>query len=167
MKIAAKNKKNDISKIIEKPLQLEIYPGSQMLRQTACPIEVFGNDLKLLANQMLDFMRRYNGIGLAAPQIGLARRIIVVELNGQSYCMVNPEIHLASDWDIMEEGCLSLPGTMLNVKRRKHVQIQGQDTTGKPKSLLAAGLLARAFQHEIDHLNGVMICDYETQGYMK
>ena len=164
MKIAATNKKNDISKIIEKPLHLEIYPGSQMLRQTACPIEVFGNDLELLANQMLDFMRRYNGIGLAAPQIGLAHRIVVVELNGQSYCMVNPEISLACDWDSMEEGCLSLPGRTVNIRRCTLVQVRGQDTTGKPKSFLAIGLLARAFQHEIDHLNGIMICDYENGG---
>ncbi|MDO8685121.1 MAG: peptide deformylase [Clostridiales bacterium] len=164
MKIAVTSKKNDISKTIKNPLQLEIYPGSQVLRQVACPVEVFGNDIQLLASWMLDFMRKNNGIGLAAPQIGLLHRIIVVELNSQNYCIVNPEVCLASDWDIMQEGCLSLPGRTVNVRRHRLVQIQGQDTTGKPKSLLASGLLARVFQHEIDHLNGIMICDYETQG---
>jgi peptide deformylase len=167
MKMAITNKKNDISKIIKNPLHLEIYPGSRMLRQTACPIEVFGNDLELLANQMLDFMRRYNGIGLAAPQIGLSRRIIVIELNNETYSMVNPEISLACDWYSMEEGCLSLPGRTVNIRRCTLVQVRGQDTSGKPESFLALGLLARAFQHEIDHLNGVMICDYETEGYVK
>jgi peptide deformylase len=157
------SEKNDISKIIKNPLQLEIYPPSQVLRQVARPVEVFSDDIPILAAQMLDFMRWNNGVGLAAPQIGLSRRIIVIELNGQSYCMVNPKISpVSSDWDTMEEGCLSLPGKAVDVKRHKHVQIQGQDTDGKPKTLLAEGLLARVFQHEIDHLNGVMICDYET-----
>ena len=163
MKITITSEKNGISKIVENPLQLEIYPGSQVLRQVACPVEVFGSEIQVLASQMLDYMRKNNGVGLAAPQIGLSRRIIVIELNNQSYCMVNPEINYASDWDIMREGCLSLPGKTVNVKRRKHVQIQGQDMTGKPKSLLVSGLLARVFQHEIDHLNGVMICDYEDR----
>lgn len=164
MKTVTASKKNDIGRAIVNPLQLEIYPGSHVLRQTAHPIEVFGNDLRLLAGLMLNFMRKYNRIGLAAPQIGLSHRIIVVELNGQSYCVVNPVINLASDWDIMEEGCLSLHGKTVNVKRRKHAQIHGQDTNGKAVSLLATGLLARVFQHEIDHLDGKMICDYEAQG---
>jgi peptide deformylase len=162
MKIAIDDGKDDIGKIIKNPLRLEIYPDSQLLRQVACPVKVFDNDIQLLVSRMLDFMRKNNGIGLAAPQIGLSRRIIVIELDNQSYCMVNPEISLASDWDIMEEGCLSLPGRTVEVKRQKLAQIQGQDTNGKPKSLLATGLLARVFQHEIDHLNGVLICDYET-----
>jgi peptide deformylase len=164
MKILAANRRNDISKIVENPLELQIYPDSQVLRRLAKPIKVFGSNIQLLASLMLNFMRKHNGIGLAAPQIGLSHRIIVIELNGQGYCMVNPAINLASGWDIMEEGCLSLPGKIVNVKRRKHAQIHGQDTNGKPVSLLAIGLLARVFQHEIDHLNGVMICDYENQG---
>ena len=164
MKIVATSEKNDISKTIKNPLQLEIYPGSQILRQVAYPVEVFDNDIQILESQMFDFMRKNNGVGLAAPQIGLPHRIIVIEVNNQRYCMVNPEISLASGLDIIEEGCLSIPKKTFNVKRCTLVQIQGQDTTGKPNSILATGLLARAFQHEIDHLNGVMICDYETQG---
>jgi peptide deformylase len=157
----------DIQKVISEPLKLQVWPQSPILRQCAQSVEMFDDQLNILTTKMLAMMRLHNGVGLAAPQIGLSRRIIVIELSGQSYCMVNPEISLASDWDIMEEGCLSLPGKMVSIKRHKHVQIQGQDTIGKPKSLLATGLLARAFQHEIDHLNGVMICDYETQGYVK
>jgi peptide deformylase len=152
----------DIQKAISEPLKLQIWPQNPILRQYAQSVEIFDDSLNILTAKMLAMMRLYNGVGLAAPQIGLSRRIVVIELNNQSYCIVNPEMSLASDWDIMEEGCLSLPGRMVNIKRRKHVQIQGQDTTGKPKSFLATGLLARAFQHEIDHLNGIMICDYET-----
>ncbi|MFA6424631.1 MAG: peptide deformylase [Phycisphaerae bacterium] len=162
MKAASDENKDDISRIIKNPLRLEIYPDSQILRKVACPVEIFGNEVQILANMMLEFMRRNNGVGLAAPQIGLSRRIIVIELDNQSHCMVNPEISLASDWDIMEEGCLSLPGKTVKVKRQKVAQIQGQDVTGKIQSFVATGLLARAFQHEIDHLNGVLICDYET-----
>ncbi|MFA5293786.1 MAG: peptide deformylase [Phycisphaerae bacterium] len=162
MKAVIDDGKNDIGKIIKKPLRLEIYPDSRVLRQVACPVEVFDNDIQLLAGMMLDFMRQNNGIGLAAPQIGLSRRIIVIELDNQSYCMVNPKISLASDCDVMEEGCLSLPGKTVKVKRHKIAQIQGQDVTGKIQSIVAVGLLARAFQHETDHLNGVLICDYES-----
>jgi peptide deformylase len=164
MKTVAISEKIDISKTINNPLQLEIYPGSQILRKVAYPVEVFDNDIQILESQMFDFMRKNNGVGLAAPQIGLPRRIIVIEVNNQRYCMVNPEISLASDWDIVEEGCLSIPKKTFNVKRCTLVQMRWQDTTGKSNSILAAGLLARAFQHEIDHLNGIMICDYETQG---
>jgi peptide deformylase len=164
MKTAVSNETKEIDKTIKHPLQLETYPGSQVLRQVACSMKVFGDDVQLLADRMLEFMRKNNGIGLAAPQIGLSRRIIVIELNDQSNCMVNPEISLACDWDSMEEGCLSLPGRTVNVKRCTLARIQGQDTSGKPQSLLVTGLLARAFQHEIDHLNGVLICDYENRG---
>ena len=164
MKTAVSNEMKEIGRTIKHPLQLETYPGSQVLRQVACPVKLFGGDVQLLADQMLEFMRKNNGIGLAAPQIGLSRRIIVIELNSQSYCMVNPEISLACDWDFMEEGCLSLPGRTVNVRRYTLARIQGQDTTGESQSLDAAGLLARAFQHEIDHLNGVLICDYENLG---
>jgi peptide deformylase len=92
MKTAIDDSKNDIGKIIKKPLRLEIYPSSQVLRQEASPVGVFGNDIQLLAGMMLDFMRKNNGIGLAAPQIGLSLRIIVTEVNNRQVCIVNPQI---------------------------------------------------------------------------
>ncbi len=159
--MAVINKKNDISKIIKNPLNLEIYPGSQVLRQVADSVEVFDSDLLFLASQMSDFMRKHGGIGLAAPQIGLLRRIIVIGYGNESFCVVNPKITLVFDWEWMKEGCLSLPGKIVNIKRHKNVEVQGFDITGKSVSIPASGLLARVFQHEIEHLNGTMICDYE------
>ncbi len=164
MRIAIPSGKSDIDKTIKSHLQLEIYPGSQVLRQVAYPVEVFDSDLMLLAGQMLDFMRKNGGIGLAAPQIGLSRRIIVVGFTNQSICVVNPQITLAGDCDWMKEGCLSLPGKIVNIKRYKNIEVQGFDITGKSLSFTASDLLARVFQHEIDHLNGKLICDYVTQG---
>jgi peptide deformylase len=156
-------RKSDIDKTIRNPLHLEIYPGSQVLRQVAHPVEVFDSDILLLASQMLDFMRKNGGIGLAAPQIGLSRRIIVVGFTNQSVCVVNPQITLAPDCDWMKEGCLSLPGKIMNIKRHKNVEVQRFDITGKSLSFTASDLLARVFQHEIDHLNGKLICDYVPQ----
>ncbi|MBN2512690.1 MAG: peptide deformylase [Sedimentisphaerales bacterium] len=153
---------DDINKAVETSLQLETYPPSQILRQISHPVEDFDGNLTILAEKMIDFMRKHKGIGLAAPQIGLLRRMIVIEIYHQSYCMANPEIMVASDWDLMEEGCLSLPGRNVVVRRNKFIKVQGLNMAGEAMTVLAAGLLARVFQHEIDHLNGVMICDYEA-----
>jgi peptide deformylase len=161
MKIAINDSKDDIGQIIKKPLRLEIYPDSQILRQVACPVEVFDNDTQLLASQMLDFMRKNNGIGLAAPQIGLSRRIIVAEVCDHQVCIVNPQIVYAVGWGWLEEGCLSLPGKSVNVKRQLVIEVKGMDVKGNKMSVSATGIFARVLQHEIDHLNGVMICDYE------
>ncbi|MBN1975130.1 MAG: peptide deformylase [Sedimentisphaerales bacterium] len=160
--MAVINKKNDISKIIKNPLHLEIYPGSQMLREVADSVDVFDSDILLLASEMFDFMRKHGGIGLAAPQIGLLRRIIVIGFGNQSFCVVNPKITLAFDCDWMKEGCLSLPGKIVNIKRHKNIEVQGFDISGKSVTISASGLLARVFQHEIEHLNGIMICDYDN-----
>ena len=162
--MAVINKKNDISKTIKNPLHLEVYPGSQVLRQVSHPVDVFDSVILLLASQMLDFMQKHGGIGLAAPQIGLLRRIIVIGFANQNFCVVNPKITMAFDWEWMKEGCLSLPGKIINIKRHRNIEVQGFDITGKSVSIPASGLLARVFQHEIEHLNGKLICDYEVHG---
>lgn len=100
MNFAVIRKNKDIDIINHNSLHLEIYPGSQILRTGARPIEIFNSEIQSLATKMLDFMRDNHGIGLAAPQIGLSRRIIVAELNNQNYCLVNPVISLASESDI-------------------------------------------------------------------
>ncbi|MDD5134122.1 MAG: peptide deformylase [Phycisphaerae bacterium] len=163
MKAAVGDGKDDIGKTIREPLQLEIYPGSQVLRQTARSVEVFGDDVQILAAQMLDYMRQNKGIGLAAPQIGLSRRIIVAEVYNDQVCIVNPRIVCVAEWDWLEEGCLSLPGKSINVKRRRTIEVEGMDVKGNEMSVSAAGIFARVLQHEIDHLNGVLICDYELR----
>lgn len=152
----------DIQNILQRPLSLQIFPESALLRKTCDKVSLYGEPLERLAETMLQFMRLHDGIGLAAPQVGLLRRIIVVQADNQCICLVNPVVTQGSDWGWMEEGCLSLPGRYVNITRPKNIQVKGQDVTGKSISLPAAGLLARVFQHEIDHLDGKLICDYEA-----
>jgi peptide deformylase len=117
---------------------------------------------------MVDTMREAPGVGLAAPQIGISKRIIVVEFGdeedetvpNQLYVMINPEIIKESNDKVSGiEGCLSVPGIVGNVDRSRAVTVRGQNIHGKPVKIRAQGWLARIFQHEIDHINGVLYTD--------
>jgi peptide deformylase len=138
------------------------------LRQKARKVRTFGPPLERLVEDMLETMRDEPGIGLAANQIGVPQRVIVVELpkdeedpqSGRTYAVVNPKIARASrEQEEMEEGCLSVPGLVGDVWRSKEVTVKGQDVQGKRIRIKARDLLARVFQHEIDHLNGVLFID--------
>jgi len=140
----------------------------EVLRQDAEPVEVFDKDLAKLIDDMVDTMREAPGVGLAAPQIGISKRIIVVEFGdeadetvpNQLYVMINPEIIKESNEKIPGiEGCLSVPGVVGNVDRSHVVTVRGQNIHGKPIKIRAQGWLARIFQHEIDHINGVLYTD--------
>jgi peptide deformylase len=144
-------------------LKLEMYPGSKILRQVAADVTDFGKATQNLASQMLDFMRKNNGVGLAAPQIGLSEKIIVAEVDKSDICIINPEIKNTAGSDFMEEGCLSLPGKCVNIKRNSEIEVKGMGVNGKEINMSAKGLMARVLQHEIDHLNGILICDYENK----
>ncbi len=113
-----------------------------------------------LIDDMIETMREAEGVGLAAPQIGDARRIFVAELDEQVYVFVNPEIVDASaEMETGDEGCLSLPGYVGEVERHLRVTVSGRDRRGRPHTLLAEGLLARCVQHELDHLDGILYTD--------
>lgn len=140
----------------------------QVLRRKAKPVEEFDQDLRLLVDDMIETMRDAPGVGLAAPQIGISKRVIVIEfgddeddtLPKQLYVMVNPEIVFESDEKIAGiEGCLSVPGLVGEVDRAQVVTVQGQNQFGKKIKIRAQGWLARIFQHEIDHINGVLYTD--------
>ena len=142
--------------------------GDDVLRREARKVKKFDKTLYKLLDDMAQTMREAPGIGLAAPQIGLSERIIVVELpqddedpqSGRLYEFINPEIVFASDEEVEgEEGCLSIPNIVGDVWRAQRVVVKGQDRSGKPQKLEATDWLARAFQHEIDHLNGVLFID--------
>ncbi|MER2598682.1 MAG: peptide deformylase [Caldilineales bacterium] len=142
--------------------------GDDVLRREARKVKRFDKMLHKLLDDMVQTMREAPGIGLAAPQIGLAERIIVVELpqddedpqSGKLYEFINPEIVFESAEEVEgEEGCLSIPNIVGDVWRAQHVVVKGQDRHGKPQKLEAHEWLARAFQHEIDHLNGVLFID--------
>ena len=145
-------------------LPVKVY-GDPVLRKEAEKITNFDGELRKLANRMVETMYAAPGIGLAAPQVGVSKRLIVVDISheGQKdrlYKVVNPEIVMVSDdTDKAEEGCLSIPGIYESVVRPVAAKIKGQDLEGQEISIDAEGLLARCFLHEIDHLNGVLFVD--------
>ena len=122
-------------------------------------------DIQALLPEMLEAMRKADGIGLAAPQIGKNLRICVIEIDGVIKNFINPKITSASDEKILfEEGCLSLPGEFFAIERSEQVTVRYIDETGKDKKLRARGLWAICLQHELDHLDGILICDrYKNQ----
>lgn len=140
-------------------LSLVLYPDT-LLRTVCEPVEAFDSALRDVADEMLALMRQHRGIGLAAPQAGLRHRLIVCGLEDRLFALSNFEIKDATEPGDFIEGCLSLPGVQVNVRRPERVRITGYDLHGQRRSFGAAGLWARVIQHELDHLNGVLICDY-------
>lgn len=140
-------------------LSLKIYPDS-VLRQVCKPVGRFDGELRDLINEMLFVMRTNNGIGLAAPQVGITERLFVCELEGRAISLINAEIKDVSGHAEMIEGCLSLPEVHVNVTRNEQLHVHGYDSRGRKEQLEMSGLWARVIQHEIDHLNGVLICDH-------
>jgi len=141
------------------------------LRAKAHPVRRFGDHLEALVEDMVETMHAAAGIGLAAPQVGVLERVIVIELSqeeqdpgsGQLYVLVNPQIARAStEEEAGIEGCLSVPGYVGEVVRHQAVTVKGQDVQGRKIRIKAQGLLARVFQHEIDHLDGVLYIDKLT-----
>ena len=134
--------------------------GDPVLKTRAAPVESFDGALSRLAQEMLLTMREHEGVGLAANQVGRLKRILVAALEEQEYVIVNPVIEETAQTTEKElEGCLSIPGIQVEVERPTAVTLSGQDASGAPLRLEASGLLARIFQHEIDHLDGVLILD--------
>jgi peptide deformylase len=142
-----------------------------LLRQKSKKVTHFGDALRKLVAEMFDTLHAAHGAGLAAPQIGVLQRVFIVELaaeydeNGQeiapaeSYILINPEIVKMRGEEEMDEGCLSVPGYRGMVKRATSVTIKGQDLRGKEVRYRGEDVLAQAFQHEFDHLNGVLFLD--------
>jgi len=148
-----------------------LYASDPKLRTKAKKVKVFGPQLKQLADDMLETMRVANGVGLAGPQIGVLQRIFVAEipeeednpLSGKPFVIVNPEIVKRSDeMEEGQEGCLSIPGWLGEVNRHRSIEIRARTVTGKPIKMKVSGFLARVFQHENDHLNGVLFVDHIT-----
>ena len=139
-----------------------------VLRKKARKVTDFGPELQVLIDDMVETMRNAPGVGLAAPQVASPLRVIVVEFGDEEneevppklYTMVNPEIVRVSEETVVgTEGCLSIPGFIGDVERLDQITIKGQNRFGKPMRVKANGWLARIFQHEIDHLNGVLFTD--------
>ena len=149
-----------------------------VLRRKARPISKFDGNLQTLIDDMIETMRDAPGVGLAAPQVGISDRLIVIEYgeeeeneNGEIveqpkklYVMINPEIvKVSEEKEMGVEGCLSIPGLVGEVERYSALQIKGLNRRGQPTKVKAEGWLARIFQHEIDHLDGVVYPDRATK----
>ncbi|HZB75797.1 MAG TPA: peptide deformylase [Solirubrobacteraceae bacterium] len=146
----------------EAALKLVRKYGDPVLRSRALEIERFDGALREEVRRMGQLMHESLGIGLAATQVGVMHRVLVyrVESEGAIAALVNPVIEWAGEeTESMEEGCLSLPGVLVDVERAVHVRVRAQDERGEPLLIEASGLEARVIQHEIDHLDGVLIVD--------
>jgi peptide deformylase len=135
--------------------------GDPVLRRRANPVEAVTPQIRRLAGDMVDTMYDEVGIGLAAPQVGVSVRLLVVgdEEGRGAQVLVNPAITAQGGSVTAEEGCLSLPGIFAQVTRSEWVTLEAQDLEGKPVAITARGLRSRVFQHEIDHLDGVLFID--------
>ena len=142
-----------------KSLHLRIYPDS-VLRQMCEPVERLDMWLHNIVEEMFLLMQTHNGIGLAGPQVGITKRLFIAQIHQQAISLVNPTITSREGNAGMTEGCLSLPNTFIHVQRNSHVDLQGYDLQGQRQAYQLQGLWARVVQHEIDHLNGVLINDY-------
>ena len=143
-------------------LKLVRKHGDPVLRSRALPIERFDDALVEEVRRMGRLMHDAYGIGLAATQVGVMHRVLVyrTELEGSVAALVNPVLEWSSkDKESSEEGCLSLPGVSVEVERPVHVRVRAQDERGQPILIEASGLEARVIQHEMDHLDGVLILD--------
>ena len=142
--------------------------GSDTLRQSSSRISKVDESIRNLAKEMLQSMYSAKGIGLAAPQIGIHKELLVIDVNfedsaAEPLILINPEITaFGSTLNSYEEGCLSIPGVYLNVVRPSTIKLKFRDEMGRPRKMKADGLLARCIQHEMDHLKGVLFVDRVT-----
>ncbi len=149
------------------PVRPILPVDAPVLRQKARKIRQFDASLRTLVADMWETLHAANGVGLAGPQVGAGLRVVVIEIAADEqagtpalhYALCNPEIVKASGEETEEEGCLSLPGYVGEVTRAAVVTVKGQTPEGKPIRVKGEGLLARALQHEIDHLDGVLFVD--------
>lgn len=143
-------------------LKIVEYPDTR-LKGLAQPVARIDREIRQLADDMAETMYDAPGIGLAAPQVAAAQRLIVVDVSdgrNELLTLINPEIIEKSGEEEMKEGCLSVPGVLETVRRADRVKVRAQDVSGKTLELEADGLLAVCLQHEIDHLNGVLFVDH-------
>ncbi len=147
-------------------LKIHIY-GDPVLRARAEEVEEINDEIRQLVNDMFDTMYAADGVGLAAPQVGVSKRLFIVDVSDvegepdEPAVFINPKIVWRSDsTGIFEEGCLSIPGIREDVKRPLEIQVEALNEKGEKVHFKAEGLFARAIQHEYDHLNGVLFVDY-------
>ncbi|MCM1981342.1 peptide deformylase [Lyngbya confervoides] len=151
-------------KLAHPPLDIHTL-GDRVLRQAAKRVATVNQEIRDLAKHMLQTMYSADGIGLAAPQVGLSKQMLVIDIDPEEashepLVLINPKIRrFGKGLALGQEGCLSIPGVYLDVKRPDEIEVVYKDEQGRPQKLVAEGLLSRVIQHEIDHLEGVLFVD--------
>ncbi|WP_457569334.1 peptide deformylase [Desulfurobacterium sp.] len=146
-------------------MEIRIYPD-EVLKKQAEKVEEFNEEIRNIVNQMFETMYKRGGLGLAGNQVGILKRIVVIDLDAgkeregkNQIVLINPEIVTMEGEQLNQEGCLSLPGLYKKVKRAAYVKVKAQNVDGEDFEIEGEDLLARALQHEIDHLNGIVFID--------
>lgn len=139
-----------------------VLTGDPVLRRISHPVKEVNDNIRKLMDNMAETMYHAKGVGLAAPQVGISKRVIVVDIGEGLFKLANPEIIASSGIQDGAEGCLSVPDVIGNVKRSERVKVKALNEDGDEVTIEASGYLARAFQHEIDHLNGIIFTDKAT-----
>ena len=141
----------------------------EILKKKSREVTEIDDKIRELAQDMMETMHKYNGLGLAAVQVGILKRIIVIDLydDGPQFTLINPVIKKMKGEQLVDEGCLSFPNEFAKVKRAKEVTVEALDLDGKKVKLVAKDLLAQALQHEIDHLNGEVFMDKIEPGTLE
>ena len=142
-----------------------VQVGDEVLRKKCQPVRVFGSELNSLLNDMKETVRAENGAGLAAPQIGVDLRAVVIDVEEGFYELINPVILLVKGEQVGPEGCLSVKGRQGTVRRPYKVKAEYFDRNGKKHKLTAEGFFARAVCHELDHLDGILYIDKADEVY--
>lgn len=151
-------------KLAKPPLEVH-HLGDRVLRQPAKRVAKVDDEIRQIVRQMLQTMYSEDGIGLAAPQVAINKQIVVIDIDPenpehQPLVLINPTIKSFGNAIVVsQEGCLSIPGVYLDVQRPEAIEVSFKDEQGRPRTIQATGLLSRAIQHEIDHLNGVLFVD--------
>lgn len=141
------------------PLKIRLY-GDPCLEVKSKPVKEVGPVERMLISAMFETMEACRGVGLAAPQVGINEQIFVADTGKEVFVAINPRIVKSLGTDVMEEGCLSIPRVLVDVKRAKTIWVEFMDMENRMVKAQLTGITAKVFQHELDHLNGKLILDY-------
>ena len=143
--------------------------GDEILRKMCRPVDNIDDKIKELVADMIETMHAQDGVGLAAPQVGILKRVVVIDLydDKEPYVLINPEIIKEKGEQEVDEGCLSFPNQFAKIIRPEEVTVRAKDIDGKEYTLKGKGLLAQAISHEVDHLNGILFVDKIIPGTLE
>lgn len=144
--------------------------GDEILKKVSRPVEDIDEKIQILINDMIETMHKFNGVGLAAVQVGVLKRVIVIHTDYEKeepIILINPEIKKEKGEQVVDEGCLSFPNKFAKVVRPEEVTVEGLDRDGKRIKITGKGLLAQAISHEVDHLNGEVFIDKILPGTLE